>query len=244
MVDKKIIKSRFKKSLKTYNDNADIQNNMAEKLINMLKKNKFNSVFEIGCGTGNLTKQIKEKLSYTNYTANDIVDESKRYIDKIIPDNNFIAGDIEELQLNSKFDLIISNACLQWCSNFEGTISKLMKLLNPGGILAFSTFGNRNIIEVKNILDIGLQYCSRENLKEILSSYNIISFEEEVSKLYFETPHNVLQHLKYTGVNTFSMTSFNKTKLKAFENTYKKHYLKDNKVSLTYHPIYVVLCSK
>ena len=244
MIDKKLIKNRFKKSLKTYNNNADIQNDMAEKLINMLGKNKFNSVFEIGCGSGVLTKQIKEKISYIHYTGNDIVDESKQYIDKIIPDSKFIVGDIEELQLDSKFDLIISNACLQWCSNFEATVSKLIKMLNTNGILAFSTFGNQNIIEIKNILDIGLHYYSCENLKQIFNSYNIISFKEEVSKLYFETPHNVLQHLKYTGVNTFSMTSFNKTKLKAFENTYKKHYLKDNKVSLTYHPIYVVLCAK
>ena len=60
-INKKLLKTRFKKSLLTYSDNAIIQNQMAKELLiklNELKGNKFNKILEIGCGTGVLTKKM------------------------------------------------------------------------------------------------------------------------------------------------------------------------------------------
>ena len=64
MIDKSLVKKRFSKSLKTYDDNAIVQKQMAEKLVDFLPKKEFNSVLEIGCATGLLTKQLKTKLSF------------------------------------------------------------------------------------------------------------------------------------------------------------------------------------
>jgi len=241
MPDKNLIKTRFKKSLKTYNDNAGIQNIMAERLVGMLDKNEFGSVFEIGCGSGILTAHIKNKIIYGVYTGNDIVCESKAYITKIIPECLFAAGDIEKINTGLKYDLIISNACLQWCGDFEKTLDKLMSMLNPKGVLAFSVFGDRNLEEVKNIMDVGLTYYCFKDFQAVLNKYNVLAVKEEIEKIYFNDPRDVLRHLKYTGVNIFSSGSFNKRKLKEFEEIYKKNYLQDNKVSLTYHPFYAVL---
>lgn len=241
MPDKNLIKARFKKSLKTYNDNAGVQSIMAERLVLMLGKTKFGSVFEIGCGTGILTAQIKNKIVCAGYTGNDIVCGSKAYIKKIMPECRFITGDIEEISAGLKYDLIISNACLQWCGDFAKTLDKLMNMLNPKGLLAFSVFGNRNLEEVKNIFDVGLNYYRFKEFKDILSKYNVLTVKEDIETIYFNDPRDVLRHLKYTGVNIFSSGSFNKRKLKEFEEVYKKNYLKDNKVSLTYHPFYAVL---
>ena len=69
MSDKNLIRQRFQKSLKTYCSNAAVQIIMAQKLTDMLGRNKFSSVFEVGCGAGILTEKIKEKISYKSYTA-------------------------------------------------------------------------------------------------------------------------------------------------------------------------------
>ncbi len=235
MIDKSLVKKRFKKSLSTYNDNAIIQKQTAEKLISLLPEKQYSSILEIGCATGLLTEKIKQNLSFNDFYANDIVEESAQYIEKIIPDCEFIAGDIEEIQLDKKYDLIISNACLQWCSDILATIEKLKSAMKPNGVIAISVFGDENLKEIKNLFKIENKMYSMQDLK----AFGNIT--EETHKLYFDTPLDVLKHLKLTGVNAIKETKLTKSQLKEFEIQYKKLYSENGKVFLTYNPVYVVL---
>jgi len=241
MIDKSLVKKRFKRSLKTYNDNALAQKQMAEKLINMLPSKSFNSVFEIGCASGILTSEIKKYIKFESFTANDLVEESKNYINKIIPVNTFISGDIEELCFDKKYDLIISNACLQWCSNIEKTILKLYDLLENNGILAVSIFGDENLKEIKNIFNIENKMYTMPELKQFLCGFSNTVIKEDLLKQTFDSPIEVLKHLKLTGVNAVKELKLTKTMLKQFESDYIKSYSIDNKVILTYNPVYILI---
>ena len=89
MIDKELIKNRFKKSLKTYDENAFVQKTVAEKLVNLLPCKDFSNILEIGCGSGILTKIINEKYNPELYVINDIVAECEKYIKKT-PIMNYI----------------------------------------------------------------------------------------------------------------------------------------------------------
>ena len=231
MIDKKLVEQRFKKSLKTYKDNAFIQKYTAEKLISLLPRFNYGSILEIGCGAGILTEQIKEKLVFSKFSCIDLVQQAKEHIDKIIPDNIFKAGDIEKIELKEKYDLIISNAALQWCENFEKTIEKLFLSLNKSGVLAVSAFGNNNLKELKTVL----------NLPDAMKT-NIQGIEEE-KVFYFNSAVDILKHLKYTGANAVSGYKFTKSSLKSFEEQYRSLYSRESKVYLTYNPLYLVKTS-
>lgn len=228
MINKSLVKQRFSKSLKTYNDNAVIQIKMAQKLIELLPRREFSSVLEIGCSAGILTGQIARNLKFQTFSANDIVEEAKDYIDKIIPENTFINGDIEQISINGKYDLIIANAVLQWCENPEKTINKLYSKLNEKGVLAVSIFANDNLKEIKTVL----------NLPE-LANTKLKGIEEEY-KLFFDNPVDVLKHIKSTGANALTEYKFTKTSLKAFEQKYTELFSLNGKVSLTYRPLYII----
>ena len=161
-INTKSIKSRFEKSMDKYDENAVVQNDMATILIDELIKisNKFESILELGSGTGLLTRQIKEKLNFKNYTANDIVEKSKNYIEKIIPNAEFIHGNSLKINTHNNFDLIISNAMFQWFSNLEDILVKCKKELKEDGILAFSTFGKDNFKEIRDLSGVSLKYLS------------------------------------------------------------------------------------
>ena len=60
------IKKQFEKSYSTYEDNAIVQKIMADKLVSEILKisNKYNSVLEIGSGTGVLTSRVFKNLSF------------------------------------------------------------------------------------------------------------------------------------------------------------------------------------
>ena len=243
MIDKLLVKKRFKKSLKTYDENAIVQKKMAKELISLLPKKEYNKIFEIGCATGTLTKEIADKLIFSELYLNDIVEESKKYVQEIYKECNFIAGDIENIDLNKKYNLIISNACLQWCSNIEDTLSKLINALDDGGILAISIFGEDNLKEIKSIFNIGNEISSISSMENFLNTQKIIIKKEDKIKINFETPMEVLKHLKYTGTNAIKEIKLTKTKLKDFEQRYKENYTQNNKVYLTYNPIYII-CAK
>ncbi len=241
MIDKSLVKRRFQRSLKTYDDYAFAQKKTAEKLINLLPEKNFSSVLEIGCATGILTKEIKKNIIFNEFTANDIVEESKKYIDKIITPNTFLSGDIEEIKLNKKYDLIISNACLQWCDNIENVISKLFEALTPNGILAFSVFGDENLKEIKTVFKIKPLQYSIQPLYNSLAKFQDCTVEEEILTFYFNNPIDVLKHLKFTGVNALNNVKLTKTKLQNYCSEYQKLYNNGSKVTLTYNPVYIII---
>ena len=241
MIDKSLVKKRFKKSLNTYDDNAIVQKQTAEKLIGLLPRTKYFSVFEIGCATGILTHEISKQIIFEEFYANDIVEESEDFTKKIIPNIKFIKGDIEEIVLDKKYDLIISNACLQWCNDIKNTIGKLVKSLNKDGILAISIFGDENLKEITDIFNLNNKTYSIEELKTSLRKYNIIEYKEEIIKLSFNSPIDVLKHLKLTGVNALQTVNLTKSKLKAFDEKYKAQYMRNDKVVLTYNPVYILI---
>ncbi len=231
MINKELLKKRFQKSLKTYNDNAVVQKILAKKLVDLLPEKKFASILEIGCGSGILTKIINSKYKPKKYFLNDIVQDCENFIDEILSEKTFICGDIDEICINETFDLIISNAALQWSENLKNTLEKLSNMLNKGGILAFSIFAKDNFPEIKDVLNTSLDYQD----PQIFSELKVFYLNPEV--LWFDNPKDVLKHLKLTGVNALKQEIWSKSKLKNFENIYKSKFEKNGKVSLTYKPI-------
>lgn len=241
MIDKTLVKKRFLKSLNTYDENALIQKTMASKLVSLLEGKEYTSIFEIGCATGILTKEINQRLKFSTLTTNDIVEKSKSYISLITDNFDFIAGDIETVELSQKYDLIISNACLQWCNNIVQTIDKLYSNLNDDGVLAFSVFGEENLREINDLFEIENKFYPVSELKEYLKKYNFIEYREEKARQYFDNAVDVLKHLKYTGVNALTSFNLTKTKLKLIDENYNRKYAEDGKVYLTYNPVFIVI---
>ena len=175
------------------------------------------------------------KLSFSSFCANDIVLEAESYIKEIIPQSAFILGDIETINLEKKYDLIISNACLQWCNDTEETILKLKNSLNEGGILALSVFGKDNIKEINEIFELSPKTVDIDKLPK-----NTIVVEETIN-MFFDTPIEVLKHIKLTGANAVKEMTMTKSLLKDFEIKYNEKFAQKNRVQLTYNPVYLII---
>ena len=92
----------------------------------------------MGCGPGNSTKVLIDKFPTAKIIGADNSDEMLEKARGLYPDIEFINfdanGDLHEI--NEKFDMVFSNACIQWLPNHKKLLPKLMTLLNPNGILA------------------------------------------------------------------------------------------------------------
>ncbi len=239
-VNPKSVKSHFEKAMDKYDDNAVVQKFLAEILAeetSLVRKN-YGKILEAGCGTGLLTREIKKKLSFESFTANDLSEKSKKYLDKIFENYNFICGNAVRINTTQKFDLIISNAMFQWFSNLDEVLDRYRNILNKDGILAFTTFSPENFPELVKITGISLAYKTADELREILEkNYKILKLETFSKTLKFKTPLELLYHLKNTGVNSLGDKKWEFADVKDFCDKYVKTF---EKVTLTYTPILVI----
>ncbi len=243
-LDKELIKKRFARSLKTYAEHALVQRAISERLLfelSTIAGDKFERIFEIGCGTGIMTQQIVRMLEYKNLYLNDLVDECVKLSSKY-PNTKFIGGDIESVSpLPRNLDLIISNATFQWLDHLPEVLKQLAANLTADGILAFSTFGPRNACEITELTGKTLNYLSAPELKNAVSKHFEIScYHENIRKLHFEHPMDVLRHLQKTGVTAVSRQIWTKSDLQNFITRYIEHNKTESGVSLTYHPIIII----
>ncbi len=92
------------------------------------------TIVDIGCGPGNSTQVLKNIFPDADILG---IDTSPNMIQKAKeahPDIAFAIGDATALE--GKYDLIFSNACLQWIADHDTLIPLLMDKLNDGGTLA------------------------------------------------------------------------------------------------------------
>ena len=151
-------------------------------------------------------------------------------------------GDIEQLELPLELDAVVSSSALQWMTDLPALLQRIYDALKPKGYLGFSTFGENNLIEIKQLTGQGLNYYSLEALQQQLqeNGFEILLIQQAYKQAYFDHPKSVLQHLKATGV-TATATSHRWTKqsLQQFYSDYQQFY-DEQGFRLTYHPIYVI----
>ncbi|MBR6099564.1 malonyl-ACP O-methyltransferase BioC [bacterium] len=235
--DPKTIKKQFRKSIGKYDENAVVQNIIAERIAKILSEYEFENVLEIGAGSGLLTAQIAKHIRYNEYYANDLVEKSEVYVKKYIPNVKFFSGDFRKIKFNQKFDLVVSNAVFQWYENLDKIFEQCKNLLNPNGVLAFSTFSPDNFREIKAITGLSLEYKTEKEIISVLKKdFEIITSETTEHKMTFDNPLKILAHMKNTGVNSLSDTKWGVKEVKDFCDKYKTQF---PDLTLTYAPIII-----
>ena len=142
-------------------------------------------VVDLGCGTGELTRQLAEALPGSDVTG---IDSSSQMLDAArasafsIPRLRFEQGD--QAQLTGEWDLIFSNAALHWSEDHPALISRLYKRLAPGGQLAVQVPSNHNHISHQ----IYRETASEEPFRTVLNGFQrdapVLSIDEYASILF------------------------------------------------------------
>lgn len=239
--DYKTIKKQFEKSMPDYDKNAVVQSFTAEEMLSQLAKLTpyYENVLELGAGTGLLTKKLAKELKFEHYYGNDLVEKSKNYVKKYIPQSDFICGNALKIKLPQKMDLVISNAMFQWFGDLEKGIDVISGYLANDGILAFSTFTPENFRQVREITGLALNYKTKEEIETILNKlgFEILFCKNYDREMKFNNALEILAHMKKTGVNSLSEKTWSMKKIKDFCEKYAQIY---PDYTLTYSPLIVI----
>lgn len=140
-----------------------------------IKRYRPKTMVDIGCGPGNSTAVLKEVFPDTDILG---IDSSQNMIQKAraaYPDLRFELCGARDLE--GSYDLLFSNACLQWIEDHRRLLPELMKKLNPGGVLAVQIPINGEEPLFRIISEIAAE--SRWNFKDVFFETNTALTPEE-----------------------------------------------------------------
>ena len=112
-------------------------------LLAMLAPKPGERILDVGCGTGQLTAEITAAGASVMG-----VDRSPAMIAQAranAPGAEFVTRDAAELNFDSGFDAVFSNAVLHWVKRAEEAVAGMSRALKPGGRLVIEMGGRGNI---------------------------------------------------------------------------------------------------
>jgi trans-aconitate 2-methyltransferase len=112
-------------------------------LVALVTRRPAGRVADLGCGTGVLTAALHRELASKQTIGVDSSDamlERARTLD--VEGLEFVSGDISVWQPAAPFDVVFSNAALQWVGDHPALLARLMAMLVPGGELAVQVPAN------------------------------------------------------------------------------------------------------
>jgi len=191
--------SRFANLYEKYNI---IQSQVAKKLVSNIDKKFYNSIIDIGCGSGAVYKNIiKRDIKFKEFIGADLSLEmlnlhpSSSNIYKIPFDFN----DIESFkELNSTYSMVISSSALQWSKDLDFTLREISKKSTQ---FYFAIFTSNTFKTIHNIANIKSPIYSKEYIEKIVNRYYISSFETVNYRLYFDSVYKMLKYIKQSGVS-------------------------------------------
>lgn len=160
-LDRSAVRRAFSRAAAAYDGDAGLQRDIGNELLERLEPVRIEPrrIVDLGCGTGHATRALA-----TRYAAADViaVDFAEAMLARLPRSSRLAAwlqrargprpvcADIRRLPLaDASVDLLFSNLAFQWIGDVSALFVELRRVLRPGGVLMFSTFGPDTLAELR-----------------------------------------------------------------------------------------------
>ena len=145
----------FESAAAAYDQASALQQEVGQRLLQRLDLVKIqpDRILDLGSGTGQCIPDLLARYRKAQVVALDIAlpmlwraRKRGRWLRK----PGCVCADAERLPFaDSSFDLVFSNLMLQWCVELEVVFTELQRVLRPGGLLLFTSFGPDTLHELR-----------------------------------------------------------------------------------------------
>ncbi len=263
-IDKARVRRSFSSATKSYDEHAVLQREIGERLVNHLEFIKIDPkrILDIGCGTGYVTRLLCQRYKKADVTALDLsegmVQATCTSHARRMPwhgRRHHVAGDGCALPFaDGSFDLVTSNLAMQWVPEPMQMMREMRRVLAPGGLMIFSTFGRRTLSELRQ----ALAQTANERAGLVLPFPDVMSLGDSLTQLAVELPVTdtdiftltypdtmaLVRELKHIGASSAAIQSrpgglYGRSLLKQLDEVYSSRYKdEEGRVHATFEALY------
>jgi malonyl-CoA O-methyltransferase len=154
-LDRRAVARAFDRASAGYDAAAALQERVRGELMSRLDELKIvpQSILDLGAGTGHGARALKRRYPQALVVAADIAPgmlDRARQQSRWLRRFERVRADAYTLPFAAaSFDLVFSNLMLQWCDDLDAVFGEIARVLKPGGLLLFSTFGPGTLGELR-----------------------------------------------------------------------------------------------
>lgn len=260
-LDKRLVRTAFDHAAPRYDEHAVLQREIADRMLSRLDyiKHVPGVLLDAGAGTGYGSAQLRTRYPDAHLLALDLA-ESMLHIARPKPSLwqrlsratpfDAVCADIDRLPLKtSSVDMVWSSLALQWCNDLNVSFGEFYRVLAPGGLLMFATFGPDTLKELRQAFASvdGYSHVNRfvdmHDIGDVLVSAGFATpvMDMEYITLTYNDLKPLLQELKAIGAHNVTAGRnhglMGRTRWHALETAYEKFRL-EGRLPATYEVIY------
>lgn len=173
-MDKARVRASFDRAANSYDAAAILQKTVREEMLNRLDLVKImpEKILDMGCGTGHASLALAKHFKKSQVVSLDIamamlkkaqtlspLQKAKKWLG--ISQQQYLCADIEHLPIaDNSIGLLWSNLAVQWCNDLDLVFTEAQRVLQPEGLLMFSTFGPDTLKELRAATHIDGEHVS------------------------------------------------------------------------------------
>lgn len=255
-IDKARARRAFERAAPGYDAAALLQREIADRLLERLDycRLKPRRVLDLGTGTGYAVKALQGRYRKARIIALDfahamLLQARRRGTWRRAP--LCLCADAERLPLaDGAVDLILSNATIQWCNDLDATFAECLRVLSPGGLLMFSTFGPDTLQELRRAWSMVdghthvSPFADMHDLGDGLVRARFTDPVMDVERLTvtYETLHDLMSDLKGIGARNATAQRprglTGPARLAAVQAAYERNRRPDGRLPASFEVVY------
>ncbi len=259
-LDKRLIRESFDRAASSYDEVAILQSEIGQRLLERLDLIKLEPqrIIDVGAGTGHLSHALAKRYKGCEVISLDLAPamlkqarQRQGLVDRWFGKQRFLCGDAEHLPLaDNSIDMVFSNFAIQWCPDLDQAFTEFQRVLKPGGLLLFTTFGPDTLKELRQAwraVDDAVHVNSFIDMHDIGDALLRATLSDPVMDterltLTYKDGMAVMRDLKAMGAHNVTSGRHHgltgKQKLRQMLNAYEQFRNGDGQLPATYEVVY------
>lgn len=212
------VANSFGDAVSYYNAHADVQQEVADRLIASLQPWRdiipSGPIIELGCGTGFVTNGIVDLYPNRNIEAVDLSEKMIDFCRDKFSDHKNLSFSVSDAEEIPNFDephyaMTVSGFTAHWFKDPAQTLGQWLEITKPGGLLLASFPGNESFPQwKKHCKELGLPFTGNElpDVEEMVIKMSVgpaqVDYYEDTITQTYESAGDFFDELKGLGMGT------------------------------------------
>ncbi len=202
LLDKRRVRRNFDCAASRYDQYAVLQQEISRRLVERFDYIRLSPqrILDVGCGTGDLSGRLMKRYPQAQVVGMDFSLQMARVFRRKIPwtrklrKNVYtVCADAEQLVFaGQRFDLVVSSLTLQWCNHIDRVFAEVKRVLRPGGLFMFTTFGPDSLKELRSC------WSKVDDATHVSAFYDMHDLGDALARSGFADPVMDVEHLVMT----------------------------------------------